>query len=321
MRKNRLLYLGGLAGAVAFHIFYFGWYSWFVLVLALALPGFSLLVSLPDMCRMRLRLGVPERCQRGEKALAVLRLAAGPGGGACRLRWTARCAATGKALSVQRTLRGSGELRVPLDTGHCALLRCGVERSRALDGLGLLGLPVRRGGEREVLVCPVPTPPETLPELTPFLAAQYRPKPGGGFAEQYENRAYRPGDSLRDIHWKLSAKTDSLIVREAQEPGWGRCLLTFDLTAPGEALDQVLDQLVWLSGWLLDHGVAHQVLWTAAEDGTVDASWIRQREDLLPLLRQVLRAPVGAALPSLADRSFPDAAWRYHILPKRGVSG
>ena len=34
MLRNWLVYLLGLAGALVFHIYYFGWYSWFVLVLA-----------------------------------------------------------------------------------------------------------------------------------------------------------------------------------------------------------------------------------------------------------------------------------------------
>lgn len=320
MKKNRLLYGIGLAGAVLFHIFYFGWYSWFILVLALALPGFSLLVSLPSMLRLQLRLHVPERCGRGEQVQASLRVADGSHGVcACRLQWTVRCAGTGDRTAARRTLRGNGELRLPIRTDHCALLRCGVERSRVCDYLGLIALPVRRGGTGEILVCPTPTPPETLPDLTPFLAAQYRPKYGGGLTEQYENRAYRPGDSLRDIHWKLSAKTDSLLVREAQETVQSRCLLTIELLQPGAAMDSVLDQLVWLSGWLLDHGVEHQVLWPADTCGTA-AARVRQREDQLPMLRQILCTPVKADLPSLAERTFPDAAWRCHILPKREVA-
>ena len=50
MLRNWLVYLLGLAGALVFHIYYFGWYSWFVLVLAVALPWFSLLVSLLAAC-------------------------------------------------------------------------------------------------------------------------------------------------------------------------------------------------------------------------------------------------------------------------------
>ena len=45
MGKNWLLYTAGLAGTVVFHAFYFGWYSWFLLVLVLSLPLFSLVVS------------------------------------------------------------------------------------------------------------------------------------------------------------------------------------------------------------------------------------------------------------------------------------
>ena len=52
MLKNWLLYLLGLAGALVFHIYYFGWYSWFVLVLAAMLMlVFSLIFWKKDMFR------------------------------------------------------------------------------------------------------------------------------------------------------------------------------------------------------------------------------------------------------------------------------
>lgn len=34
----------------------------------------------------------------------------------------------------------------------------------------------------------------------------------------FQIREYRPGDSIRKIHWKLSARTDELMIRESGEP-------------------------------------------------------------------------------------------------------
>ena len=41
---------------------------------------------------------------------------------------------------------------------------------------------------------------------------------GNDPSETFDIREYVPGDDLRSIHWKLSSKTDTLILREASEP-------------------------------------------------------------------------------------------------------
>ena len=37
---------------------------------------------------------------------------------------------------------------------------------------------------------------------------------GNDFAEITDVREYRPGDRIKDIHWKLSAKKETLMVKE-----------------------------------------------------------------------------------------------------------
>lgn len=97
-------------------------------------------------------------------------------------------------------------------------MTCAVDRGRVYDYLGLFRLPRRWNCQTELLVLPCPQPPEQLPSLAQLQVLSYRPKPGGGFAEVHELRDYRPGDSPREIHWKLTAKVDHPIVREAQVP-------------------------------------------------------------------------------------------------------
>lgn len=314
MGKNWLFYLAGLVAALVFHVFYFGWFSWFLLVLALCLPLFSLVVSLLAMVRVQLRLEVPAQCTRGDPAYATLQAVGGflplP---RCRFRLIVRSEMTGQELVLRQWVTGQERWYVPLDTGHCGAMTCYLARARVYDYLGLFFLPVRLPHPQELLVQPAAVKPEKLPNLSQFLVRQHRPKPGGGFSEEHELRDYRPGDSMRDIHWKLSVKTDTTVVREAQEPVRGVTLLTFDLRGPQTRLDGVLEQLLWLSQWLLEHETPHQILWIDPADCELTRFPVEKAEDWEALLPRLLHTPLREDTPSIAYRRFPHAAWRCHV--------
>ena len=317
MLRNWLVYLLGLAGALVFHIYYFGWYSWFVLVLAVALPWFSLLVSLLAMLRTRLRMDAPALLTRNEAAYVTLRAGNGflpqP---LCRFRLTITAVMTGERRSLRQSTQSQGSWYVPLDTSHAGAYLCQVEKARVYDYLGLFRLPVRAPAPVETVIRPVPREPARLPNLRHFLVRQLKPKPGGGFSEEHELRDYRPGDSMREIHWKLSVKTDRTIVREAQEPVRGLTLLTFDLRGTPGRVDATLEELLWLSQWLLDHDTPHQILWIDPTDCETATAPIEAPADLEALLSRLLRTPLRPDTPSLEGRTFPRATWRCHISPQ-----
>ncbi len=321
MLRNWLVYLLGLAGALVFHIYYFGWYSWFVLVLAVALPWFSLLVSLLAMLRTRLRMDAPALLTRNEAAYVTLRAGNGflpqP---LCRFRLTITAVMTGERRSLRQSTQSQGSWYVPLDTSHAGAYLCQVEKARVYDYLGLFRLPVRAPAPVETVIRPVPREPARLPNLRHFLVRQLKPKPGGGFSEEHELRDYRPGDSMREIHWKLSVKTDRTIVREAQEPVRGLTLLTFDLRGTPGRVDATLEELLWLSQWLLDHDTPHQILWIDPTDCETATAPIEAPADLEALLSRLLRTPLRPDTPSLEGRTFPRATWRCHISPQEDAS-
>lgn len=321
MLRNWLVYLLGLAGALVFHIYYFGWYSWFVLVLAVALPWFSLLVSLLAMLRTRLRMDAPALLTRNEAAYVTLRAGNGflpqP---LCRFRLTITAVMTGERRSLRQSTQSQGSWYVPLDTAHAGAYLCQVEKARVYDYLGLFRLPVRAPAPVETVIRPVPREPARLPNLRHFLVRQLKPKPGGGFSEEHELRDYRPGDSMREIHWKLSVKTDRTIVREAQEPVRGLTLLTFDLRGTPGRVDATLEELLWLSQWLLDHDTPHQILWIDPTDCETATAPIEAPADLEALLSRLLHTPLRPDTPSLEGRTFPRATWRCHISPQEDAS-
>ena len=80
----------------------------------------------------------------------------------------------------------------------------------------LLPLLVRFLPDRSARVSPPAAVPGPRAESLPEEAPAGHPAPGRALNDpDVTLREYRPGDSLRRVHWKLSAKVDRLLVRES----------------------------------------------------------------------------------------------------------
>lgn len=315
MAKKRILYGLFLLAAVVFHSFYTGWFSFFLLVFAVLLPFFSLLVSLPAMLRAAYEAELPVRCFCGQSVQYRLLAhhAAKLPVSRCRLRLTVSDAVSGEVRQQKLELAGTIGFALRIDTRHAGVQTVQLSKGRVCDALGLFSLPLRLPDACSIAVEPEPQEPDELPNLSRFQYRSYHPKPGGGFSEIHDLREYRPGDSLHEIHWKLSAKTDKLIVREAEEPNRGLIVLSFDFSGSRAQLDSTLRQLLWLSGWLTDREVVHQIDWLDPDTLEPQTKQIRAPQDLQELLRALLQTHLTGDTPTIAQRLYPNADWRYHI--------
>lgn len=301
MAGRRALYLTVLLCCLGFYIAYQQWLAWFLLLLVVVLPWFSLLISLPAMLRFRVEVGGPRVIRMGIGAEAQLlgwcSLPVPPFRG--RLRLTRMT--TGESWKRRKALL--------LPTEHCGALEAVPERVRVYDYLGLIGLPVKAVGKRTLLVRPEPVRIPELPELKRFLARAWRPKPGGGFAENHELRLYRPGDGLNQIHWKLTAKTGKLIIREPVEPERGLVLVTMNLRGSPEVLDQKFGKLLWLGNHLLELGLAFRI--QVLTGSGVRSFSVTGEPGLWEAVDSLLcEKPVAAG--DLRNMEFR-ASWHYHI--------
>ena len=159
-----------------------------------------------------------------------------------------------------------------------------------------------------MVVRPAPIAPEEAPDMSRYLVNAWKPKPGGGYSENHELRLYRPGDNLHQVHWKLSAKTGKMILREPMEALRGLSKVTLELRGSPEELDQKLGKLRWISAYLLQKEVAHQVVCLTGS-GMVSLE-IAGEPDVLSVLDTLLKAPVAEAA---AQPEYGYASWRYHI--------
>ncbi len=295
-----LIYLAALLGCLIFEIAYQGWISWVALIFVLFLPILSFLLSLPGMLTARVTVDCRSFGKIGED-----------------ISWTF----TGKSrflfafiegrLAVRNELNGEKTVlkktgKIP--TAHCGALTLTPHRMWVYDYLGLFRLPVRKREAGKIWIMPTPVIPEKKPVLRRRPVMRWIPKNGGGFSENHDLRLYRPGDNLRQIHWKLTAKTGKLIYREPIEAQQEKAVLSVCLWGAPEALDEKLGMLLWTSRYFIRKEFVHNIRCTTGK-GVSEYS-IEKPEDVQAALLCLLEGPKTEEpiLPNTAD-----AGWHYEI--------
>lgn len=295
---RRIFYLILLVSGWVFWLVYQKWLAWFLLLVLLSLPLFSLLLSLPAMLKLKAQLRCPGIARIGVPTRSSLRL---DGGSLtppvrCRIRLV-------NTLTGERYVGQAGEL---IPTEHCGKITVTPDDPRVYDYLGLFSRKLPLQESCAVLLLPKPVP-GALPKYGREEATGFRPK-RGGVAENYELRLFRPGDELRNIHWKLTAKTGKRIYREGLEPIRSGYVMTLSLFGSPQLLDRKLGQLLWSSRELLRQKQAHKVLCMTGK-GVLTFS-VTNENTLEQMLLTLVASPC-------ADRDIlpetRDAFWHHRI--------
>ena len=299
MWGRRIAYVTVLGGCVVFYLAYREWLAWLVLLFVAALPWVSLLLSLPAMGKIHVAVRCPEAVDMGEGFSPKLTMHCSLPVGGIRGRLVLKH----RIYVTEQRIKNGTELT----QFHCGQLDIQPDRVWVYDYLGLWRLRVRHIQGSRVLVRPVSIA-MAAPDVSRYRDSAWKPKPGGGFAENHELRLYRPGDNLRQIHWKLSAKTGKLILREPMEPLRGIAMVTLALRGAPEQIDRKLGNLLWVSGYLLEQGISHQIR-ALTGDGLAVFD-VANGEDTQRAVDTLLASPCA---PAEAEADYGVAAWHCHI--------
>lgn len=300
MWRRRMLYLVCLIGSLVFYGFYQLWLSGLLLVLCIALPLFSLLLSLPAMLTVKANLRCPESGRIGMPLRTALDIT-------CRYPHPpVDCKIRLVNTLTQTSYRGKPGEKIPTD--HCGLFEISFPCFYAYDYLGLFRRKLNHSSQCRVYVLPKAIPGGVLPADTSSVSKLWRPKPGGGFSENYELRLYRPGDNLRHIHWKMAAKTGKLIYREAMEPAQKGCVLSVTLSGDEAALDKKLGNLLYHSQALLSKAQPHYIL--CATGKGVKSYEVTDINSCEQAFRQMLQGPVT---PYDQPPKAENVLWQHHV--------
>lgn len=123
-------------------------------------------------------------------------------------------------------------------------------------------------------------------------------KKGDDPSEIYNIRSYQDGDSMHRIHWKLSSKTDSIMVKENSYPLYPEVTILILLTKDksnkkaDNLLDLALESLLSLSSYFLDHKIRHTVYWYNEADHMYHSYLVTSLDHIYYILGQLLSTPI-----------------------------
>ena len=183
------------------------------------------------------------------------------------------------------------------DCPHCGKIQIEVSDISVSDLFGLFSRNLQNDCKAEFTVLPQLFEPSISLEHSDMAMPDsdtYSPyKPGSDPGETFAIREYVPGDAIRQIHWKLSEKTDKLMVREFGLPVVNEVALLLETAGSitGSETDAITEVFASVSSALVQLDIHHHVFWRHEKtDELVDFD-ITDGDAFSEMLSQLLELP------------------------------
>ncbi|MGI5897363.1 MAG: DUF58 domain-containing protein [Oscillospiraceae bacterium] len=301
-----LVWLGWLLNAAVLHLFGNNAATLTILILSIVIP---FLIAIPTLWlagHIQVDLVVPSKGRLNEEMTGYIQVRRSRLFPVAKVSCTICCENkfTGECLETMLICKAkkSKASKIPFcfTTTHCGTIQVSVSELIAYDLFGLFIRTFPITTQSNIVIAPdVFSIDICLAEdsVIPSESTDYSmTKSGNDSSETYSIREYVPGDSIRSIHWKLSQKTDKLMVREYGLPISNQILL---LLAPLQnvtagQLHIMAEAFFSLSSALVQQGVSHTLAWRDSQANALVFSCIEGNEDLEVVLPLLLGSPVYA---------------------------
>ena len=235
-----------------------------------------------------------------------------------------------KRVRVMVPGRDSSESVPELTSAGSGKIRVSMEKISLYDPLWLIGIRTGTSAVGNYTVLPDIfdlSADYVLQESTTFDNEVYSPyRKGQDRSEVFQIREYEEGDSLSGIHWKLSEKTDKLMVKDPSLPLDKSIVVVVDKTAESpvspEEAERLAELFVSLLEGLIAGGLTYRLVWQD-EDGGLRMDEIQFEDDLIDAIPGLLSLPPGKGDdPATLFRNIFGKAEATHVLWVRtGTSG
>ena len=228
MNKNRIGYIVLLACLATFVFLYSNLFLLFLLIMLAALMLCMAVLCRVDAKNLQVDLQMPPGAQEGKTIrLQVSMRSKYPLYVACSVLM---------GLDIEYTMFGYTErkyyfmyisaktkdVEIMLPAEYCGEMKIRCEEIQLQDMLRLFHRKIEPFEPVETTVYPRGV--NVMVEMSQVTVGALRDegrmqnRKGNDPSEMYDIREYVPGDDIRSIHWKLSSKTEQLILREPSEP-------------------------------------------------------------------------------------------------------
>ena len=199
--------------------------------------------------------------------------------------------------------KGSQSATFLLGSAYCGRLSIQADRVWLTDYFGFLPVRVPLTASARTTVLPDMFPSEV--RLSPAMSENddgMANRRGMDRSEVYQLREYRPGDDVRQIHWKLSSKLDELVWKEPSMPQNRSLLVVWDkrVRAKPKEMDALAEAVSSVCQGIVNDGLSFELCWTEEEPCV---HWIENEDQLLQIIPSIVKTAGSAdcALPDLEE--------------------
>jgi len=292
MLKNWIIYIFMLLLAAAFFLLYQMWFSWYCLMVMLAIPVVSLIASIIAAVFFKVRIKAPGMVtvKTDTNLLFTSQTAKGLPGQIYSVRMTIREFMSGEIQKHHFVCQIGTDHPVHLATDHCGTYKIEKIKVRVYDMFGLIPIPKKVQLKGEVPVLPIKCMPSVVTESNGFRA-RHLSKSREPYSEIYDVREYMIGDPIKNIHWKMSAKKDDLLIREPQKETHGRARIEMPLQGTRDMIDRYLGEILFTLQYFLmrDTEVTIKVI---SRYHRPEEFEIRSKQEMDRAMLRILRMPI-----------------------------
>ena len=215
----------------------------------------------------------------------------------------------------------AGRKQPPFETWfsqpYCGKIAVRSKSIKAGDLLGLMRFRTKSRVSSSCLLLPQQSAVEmgnTLPYYYDMNSDRYSElHAGDDLSEVFDIREYQEGDRMKAIHWKMSARTGELMVREGSYPVNNRVLFLLengyslgDRQLEKESIQQACSILLSLSESMLDKGIPHHMGWWKEEDQRVEIVHMDSPDRLLENLGSILSATLTPRRKGILEKYYEE---------------
>lgn len=307
MKKNRIGYVMTLLILAVLLFFSSVSFLGYCILVLLALALLSAILIRRDARGLTLTLQIRPGGQQGDEGISAIHIAVSHrilAAQRLRLQLHIHNALFREDVDIPfetELLDGEQSFALPFATDRCGAIQISCKEARIEGVLGIWSVPVAPFAAAGTMIYPRRVHVETeLSRLTigsTLNDSQMQNRRGNDPSEMFDIREYVPGDDIRSIHWKLSGKLGTLILRQSSEPVHYQVAFLPDLAlqnVQGEITSEEINTAVAIGAAVCEALVRHGLTVGAVLPGEhgVYIREISNRQDMARMMSEWLSTPV-----------------------------
>ena len=212
-----------------------------------------------------------------------------------------RCKTNGVYDEKKRTVKGyvgakgTTEIEIQLSSPYTGILSIEAEQIKVWDYLGFFSSKKKIFGNGTVVIMPSGKKIDIRKQqvFLGFDNLNREPvnRPGQQPPEIYQIKEYTPGDSIRNIHWKLTARTDQIMSKEYMDEIGTEVFFFIDLRFTEKSAKKI--NAFWeitsaISLGLISSDIPHCIQWFNVNEKRTVSHDIRSHEDYLNVIENLI---------------------------------